>query len=548
MPANLGTSAKQNAITAIGAITPKLLRTIVRQRNGKPGVEMRYTVLMKRPASLSPTSPVRLRPSQPCPTKQRLRVRTVNFAAPVSRAATSAQACPNPVADSRWPFHTCAMKIQLLTAACAMSLALPASGPAFAQIPANEPILAVQAGAVLDRPGQAARGASTIIVQGGKIVEILAGFQPGPVGARVVDLRTRFVLPGLIDSHVHLDSDAGGNAALIESVTSSQAATAFRAAVNGRKTLMAGFTTVRNLGDGTGATLALRDAVAAGDMVGPRIVDAGLSISTTAGHMDSTLSLAEDLHSAIPQGNLCDGPESCRHAVRLQIRRGVDVIKIATTGGVNSRIGNGVGIQIFDDEVKALVDTAHLYGKKIAVHAHGEDGINAALAAGADSIEHGTMLSDASIQLFKKSGAYYVPTLSTVNGYIERLKANPNAYPPAVLAKVKWRIEVTGKSLEKAVPAGVKIAFGTDAGVSKHGRNADEFELMVKHGMTPMSAIQAATVNAAQLLGLAGEIGTLEPGKAADLIAVAGDPTKDVTTLKTVPFVMKGGTIAKDDR
>jgi imidazolonepropionase-like amidohydrolase len=258
--------------------------------------------------------------------------------------------------------------------------------------------------------------------------------------------------------------------------------------------------------------------------------------------------LGEDLHSAINQENLCDGTESCRHAIRMQIRRGVDVIKIATTGGVNSRIGAGLGRQIFDDEVKALVDTAHLYKKKIAVHAHGQDGINAALAAGADSIEHGTMLDDESIKLFKKAGAYYVPTLSTVNGYLERLKANPNAYPPDVLAKVQWRIGVTGKSLEKAYPAGVKIAFGTDAGVSKHGRNADEFELLVKHGMSPMAAIQAATVNAADLLGVSNEAGSLEPGKAADIIAVAGDPLADVTVLKSVRFVMKGGVVAKNEQ
>ncbi|MFM2257906.1 MAG: hypothetical protein RIQ28_1753, partial [Pseudomonadota bacterium] len=314
------------------------------------------------------------------------------------------------------------------------------------------------------------------------------------------------------------------------------------------KTLMAGFTTVRNLGDGTGATLALRDAIAAGDLPGPRIIDAGRSISTTSGHMDGTLSMSEDLHASIDQDNLCDGLESCRQAIRKQIRRGVDVIKIATTGGVNSRIGAGLGRQIFDDEVKALVDTAHLYGKKVAVHAHGTDGVNAALAAGANSIEHGTTLDDASLKLFKQAGAYYVPTLSTVNGYLERLAANPNAYPPDVLAKVKWRIEVTGKSLEKAYPAGVKIAFGTDAGVSKHGRNADEFELMVKHGMSPAAAIEAATVNASQLLGVDAEVGTLEPGKAADIIAVAGDPTRDVTVLKSVRFVMKNGVIHKDER
>jgi imidazolonepropionase-like amidohydrolase len=261
--------------------------------------------------------------------------------------------------------------------------------------------------------------------------------------------------------------------------------------------------------------------------------------------MDATLSVSEDLHDSIGQENLCDGVESCRQAIRKQVRRGVDVIKIATTGGVNSRIGVGLGRQLFDDEVKVLVDTAHLYGKKVAVHAHGDDGVNIALAAGADSIEHGTMMTDESIKLFKAAGAYYVPTLSTVNGYLERLAANPNAYPPDVLAKVQWRIGVTGKSLAKAYPAGVKIAFGTDAGVSKHGLNADEFELMVKHGMPASAAIQAATMNAATLLGVEKEVGSLEPGKAADLIAVAGDPIADITILKSVRFVMKDGRVFK---
>ena len=406
-------------------------------------------------------------------------------------------------------------------------------------------VTVIHAGKLLDKPGSPPRGPSTVIIRNGKIAEILPGHQQGPAGATLIDLKDKFVLPGLIDSHVHLDSDAGGNAALIEAVTDSPARAAYRAAGNAKKTLMAGFTAVRNLGDGTGATLALRDAVAAGELPGPRIIDAGRSISTTSGHMDATLSVSEDLHDSIGQENLCDGVESCRQAIRKQVRRGVDVIKIATTGGVNSRIGAGLGRQLFDDEVKALVDTAHLYGKKVAVHAHGDDGVNIALAAGADSIEHGTMMTDESIKLFKAAGAYYVPTLSTVNGYLERLAANPNAYPPDVLAKVQWRIGVTGKSLAKAYPAGVKIAFGTDAGVSKHGRNADEFELMVKHGMPASAAIQAATMNAATLLGVEKEVGSLEPGKAADLIAVAGDPTADVTTLKSVRFVMKDGVVFK---
>lgn len=406
-------------------------------------------------------------------------------------------------------------------------------------------VTVIHAGKLLDKPGNPPRGPSTVIIRNGKIAELLSGHQPGPAGATLIDLKDKFVLPGLIDSHVHLDSDAGGDAALIESVTDSPARAAYRAASNAKKTLMAGFTTVRNLGDGSGATLALRDAVAAGELPGPRIIDAGRSISTTSGHMDATLSVSEDLHNSIGQENLCDGVESCRQAIRKQIRRGVDVIKIATTGGVNSRIGAGLGRQLFDDEVKALIDTAHLYGKKVAVHAHGDDGVNIALAAGADSIEHGTMMTDESVKLFKAAGAYYVPTLSTVNGYLERLAANPNAYPPDVLAKVQWRIGVTGKSLAKAYPAGVKIAFGTDAGVSKHGRNADEFELMVKHGMPASAAIQAATMNAATLLGVEKEVGSLEPGKAADVIAVAGDPIADIATLKSVRFVMKDGRVFK---
>ena len=409
----------------------------------------------------------------------------------------------------------------------------------------SDVVTVIHAGKLLDKPGSPPRGPSTVIIRNGKIAELLSGHQQGPAGATLVDLKDKFVLPGLIDSHVHLDSDAGGNAALIEAVTDSPARAAYRAAGNAKKTLMAGFTTVRNMGDGTGATLALRDAVAAGELPGPRIIDAGRSISTTSGHMDATLSVSEDLHASIGQENLCDGVESCRQAIRKQVRRGVDVIKIATTGGVNSRIGAGLGRQLFDDEVKALVDTAHLYGKKVAVHAHGDDGVNIALAAGADSIEHGTMLTDESIKLFKAAGAFYVPTLSTVNGYLERLAANPNAYPPDVLAKVQWRIGVTGKSLAKAYPAGVKIAFGTDAGVSKHGRNADEFELMVKHGMPASAAIQAATMNAATLLGVDKEVGSLEPGKTADLIAVTGDPIADITTLKSVRFVMKDGRIFK---
>ena len=427
--------------------------------------------------------------------------------------------------------------MRLLIAAMALGLAATATAPALAEV------VVIQADRVLAEPGKAPRGATSIVIEGGKISALLEGRQPGPAGARIIDLGNRFVLPGLIDSHVHLDSDAGGQAALLESLTASPGLDALRAQWNGMKTLRAGFTTVRNLGDRSGATLALRDAVESGWVMGPRIIDAGRSISVTSGHMDGTLSLSDELKVAVSEDNLCNGVDSCREAVRRQVRRGVDVIKIATTGGVNSRIGAGLGQQMFADEARAVVETAHLHGKKVAVHAHGTDGINVALAAGADSIEHGTMPNDETLRLFRQGGAYYVSTLSTVNGYRERLAQDPNAYPPAVLEKVRWRLEVTGRALERAVPAGVKIAFGTDAGVSKHGRNADEFELMVQHGMTPATAITAATTNAAELLGLGKEIGALRPGMAADLIAVSGDPLVDVKVLKAVQFVMKGGRV-----
>ena len=427
-------------------------------------------------------------------------------------------------------------------------------GAAGAQTPpaasASGPVTLIQAGRLLDRPGQAPRGPSTIVVRDGRIVEVRDGFVDALIfpGATVIDQRNRFVLPGLIDSHVHLTSDRAGQAGLLADFTDSIPARSYEAAGNARETLMAGFTTVRNLGDSNGVTLALRDATARHEIAGPRIIDAGQAISTTSGHMDERLGLSDDIREMMgEQDNVCNGVESCREAVRIQVGRGVDVIKIATTGGVNSRISAGLGAQMFEDEARALIETAHLYGKKVAVHAHGADGIDMALRLGADSIEHGTIFDDETIGLFRRSGAYYVPTLSTVNGYIERLAADPNAYPPEVLPKIRWRIEVTGQSLERAVPAGVRIAFGTDAGVSKHGRNADEFALMVQHGMTPMGAIQAATVNAADLLGLSAEIGTIEPGKHADIIAVDGDPLTDVTVLTSMDFVMRDGRVYRDE-
>lgn len=402
----------------------------------------------------------------------------------------------------------------------------------------------IHAGKLIAIPGEPMRGPSTIVVDQGRIVSVSDGYLPAPSDASTVDLTDMTVLPGLIDSHVHLDSDAGGDAGLLEELQKSDGWFAINAYANGLKTLRAGFTTVRNLGDGTGATLALRDAVKAGIVQGPRIVDAGRSISATAGHMDGALGLRDEYRPVAETAeNTCDSAEQCRRAVRLQVGRGADVIKLATTGGVNSRIGAGLGAQLFTDEAKAIVDTARLYGKKVAVHAHGDDGIEMALRLGVDSIEHGTILTPQVIDLWSKSRTYYVPTLSTVNGYKERLATNPAAYQGEVLEKIRWRIGITGKSLQVLVPRGVKIAFGTDAGVSKHGRNADEFELMVANGMTPTEALKAATVNAADLLGLSAEIGTVEPGKSADIIAVSGDPIADVRLLKSMAFVMAQGKI-----
>ena len=414
-----------------------------------------------------------------------------------------------------------------------------------ASMAASAPIY-IQAGRLLAVPGSPMRGASTIVVEGERIVEVRAGHLTPPEGATSIDLRGQTVLPGLIDSHVHLASDRGGEAGLLAFVREEPRLNALEAQMNGMKTLRAGFTTVRNLGD-SGSTLALREAIKRGWVQGPRIIDAAESISTTGGHMDGRGALNDDLVAHLPSPeNLCDGVDACRKVVRRQIDRGADVIKFATTGGVNS--GTGLATRMFENEARALVETAHAYGRKVAVHAHGADGIKLALRAGADSIEHGTVMDDEILRTMKKQGTYYVPTLSTVNGYLERLAANPNAYAPDVKKQIDWRIGITGQSLAKAYPAGVKIAFGTDAGVSKHGRNADEFELMVKWGMPPGEAIRAATVNAADLLGLASEIGTIEPGKSADMIAVVGDPLADVRVLKSVGFVMARGEVITPPR
>ncbi len=406
----------------------------------------------------------------------------------------------------------------------------------------------IHAGVLLDRPGREARRRASILIANGRIEAVRDGFIEPSEGTRLIDLSDRFVLPGLIDSHVHLTSDRAGVEGVLAEVTDSIALRSQEAAWNARKTLDAGFTTVRNLGSGDGITLGLREAIARGWAQGPRILDSGTSLSATTGHMDPTLGVREEFHDVLrEEGSVCDGADDCRRAVRRQIARGADLIKIATTGGVNSRIGLGLGAQMFEDEVRAIVETAHLYGRKVAVHAHGADGIALALQAGADSIEHGTMIDDDVLRIWRGRKTYYVPTLSTVNGYIERLRNNPGAYSGEVREKIEWRIGITGQSLRRAVPAGIPIAFGTDAGVSLHGRNADEFLLMVEHGMTTMAAIEAATVNAADLLGISDQAGSIETGKVADIIAVRGDPLADIGILRAVDFVMARGRVHRQD-
>ncbi|WP_442957689.1 amidohydrolase family protein [Phenylobacterium sp.] len=401
----------------------------------------------------------------------------------------------------------------------------------------------VQAGKVLIDPASGkVETAKTLVVQDGKVVRIADGYVADP-GASVVDLKDSFVLPGLIDSHVHLTGQQNPNSRL-EEVTQSSADQAMVGARYAKRTLMAGFTTVADLGAENNAIFALRTATANGDVPGPRIIASGSAISVHGGHGDVN-GFSEEVMHVLRPGSVCSGPDDCRRAVREQVWKGADIIKITATGGVLSNTAAGLGQQFSDEELAAIVDAAHRMGRKVTAHAHGLDGVNAFLKAGGDSIEHGTYLDASSIALFKKSGGYLVPTLMA-GDYVARIAASPgNFLTPAQSAKA---LEAGPKMLDMARRAhegGVKIAFGTDTGVSAHGDNAQEFALLVKAGLTPLEAVQSATVVAAEHFGLSKEIGALTPGHAADLIAVKGDPLSDVTVLQQVGFVMKGGVVHK---
>ena len=433
-----------------------------------------------------------------------------------------------------------------LAAACAFALAMPvcvaAQAPAVPAA-AAEPVTVVHAGTLLAVPGQAPRRQASIVIRGNRIAEIRDGFVDVP-GARVVDLRDSFVLPGLIDMHVHLEGLDDRLQARLQAPFRDYEDEAYTALLNARRTLLAGFTTVRDLGADPRTIMSLRDAINAGQFAGPAIVPAGSMISVSGGHGDVN-GLNRDLTGVYePQTiNTCNGPDDCRRAVREQISLGAEVIKFAATGGVLSNVPGGLNQQMMSDEMRAVVETARTFGRRVAAHAHGVDGINAALEAGVNSIEHGTFTNDRTFELYRRTGAYYVPTLLAPAAALA--DGERGALTPAQMDKAREAAGNAERSFARALRERVNIAFGTDTGVSRHGDNAQEFALMVRNGMTPSAAIRSATVGAATLLGREDRIGTIEPGKEADIIAVAGDPTDNVRLLENVSFVMRQGRVHK---
>ena len=402
----------------------------------------------------------------------------------------------------------------------------------------------IHAGTLLADADQAPKQRQSILVKAGRIAAITAGFVEPPGGAHVIDLKDKFVLPGLIDCHVHLTGQFGPGYRL-RVVEDSDAKIGLNGAYHARLTLKAGFTTVRDVGAlGHPDTIfALRAAVAEGKVPGPRILCVGTILSPTGGH-GQTYGYREDVCACVQShSGTCDGVDDCRRAVRRQVSFGADAIKFVATGGVLSNINAGIDQQFVDDEIRTIIETAHGLGRRVAAHAHGANGINAALKYGVDSIEHGSFLDDESIKLFLDRKAYHVPTIIAGVTALEMAKSSPDMTPAQ--AEKAFMVGTKIKAaLARSHAAGVNIAFGTDMGVGPHGQNAREFGYMIEAGMKPIEAIKAATINASKLLDIAGEVGTLATGKSADIIAVEGNPLDDVTTLERVQFVMARGGVA----
>ena len=400
----------------------------------------------------------------------------------------------------------------------------------------------IHAGKVLAVPGEGYLTKQTVRVRDGRIVSVTSGYSSDS-GDTVINLRRSFVMPGLIDSHVHISSENGPGERLT-AFTNSTVDTAFEGAQFGMRTLNAGFTTVQDLGGLNESVFGLRDAIERGYIAGPRIRASGQAISVTGGHGDVN-GYSSDVMKTMTGTNVCNGADDCRRAVRQQVKEGADIIKITATGGVLSNTSAGLEQQFTDEELSAIVEAAHAMGRKVTGHAHGKGGIEAALKAGIDSIEHGTYLDDESIALFKEKGATLVPTVLagvTVTGW-----TNEPWLPEASRQKAAIIGPLMLDMLRRAHEGGVNVAYGTDTGVSKHGDNALELGLMIEAGYTPEEALRAATVVAAEHVQMAADIGTLEDGKYADIIAVDSDPLNDVTVMETVTFVMKGGVVHKNE-
>lgn len=398
-------------------------------------------------------------------------------------------------------------------------------------------------GNLVDGQSDEARGNMTIVVEGNKITAVEKGFSKAGPNDKVIDLKNKTVMPGWIDMHVHFEFETNPNAYL-EKFTQNPADIAYQSIRFADTTLMTGFTTARDLG-GSGVNISLRNAINKGWLKGPRIYTAGRSIATTGGHADPTNGYRKDLAGDPgPLDAVANGADECRKAVRQRYKEGSDLIKITATGGVLSVAKSSSNPQFMDDELEAIVKTAKDYGFKVAVHAHGAEGMKRAIKAGVNSIEHGTNMDDEAIALFKQYDTWYVPTLTAAAAVADSAK-KPGYYPAIVTPKA---LEIGPKikaTLARAYKAGVKIAFGTDAGVYQHGKNWLEFVYMQEAGMKPMEVIKAATINAADLLGEKDRLGSIETGKLADIVAVDGDPLKDPSAFGKVSFVMKDGVIYK---